>query len=708
MISRTSAKIHLVPSSVIIQCIPKMVRPYSGPPRFKPRPYSDGYNMPHEENYSPYPRSQRGFRGHSGKVPPSWRDSRGRGRAHFAKRPPLMGERRPPLMGERRPPLMGERRERPFNQWRSQNQDSFNTYPSQTEPHHGHRRPSPSGPNRPPPAQHRSSPHTPGQGPQGQRGAHIHGNHSGYRSPSPRHYHNQPPDRRPQPSQSPHSSFRGPHKRPSPSHEEDRSWGVRPPYSPRERQFERPGRGGMRWNGPGPIPRPHNGERGPSGSPQRKPRDSHGRGPYPERWSAERDPRQQHGVVGREREGSGRRSAEWAQEGSPHHPPHRSPTWKGGWSSSSFHENSPQAGPSGPPHKRKFQERGIPPVGPDVEHGHPKRPRREIPHYFNTPRGFGGRPLSFRDKSRLLKGRKMRAESVMRLKVPPPQPQGAEIHEEEGPHTSRGNAPSKFALRRERFQANAGPLRKRPMPHQSPPNQEANSTKSSRDSESQKEHVDSQRALSTHRICEQHYWDVRWIRGSVTIQRKENMDITCSFSSSIDKRLARDLVVVSQWQAPGTNSSSKDSPPRDRSRTPKNKTERYYNSDEQLTLNERFSKIHDSSPSPSPRDRRYAERPTNVPQENHRHERPFRKPGPQRSSFRPTSPNRKPGPPPQRRPGPELPGPFRKPLMGGFVPRPFSQRPVFRKSQSILSKYRNMPTMRQHVPHNRGSNYRRW
>ncbi|XP_041707244.1 serine/arginine repetitive matrix protein 1 isoform X1 [Coregonus clupeaformis] len=667
--------------------MPKMVRPHPGPPRFKPRPYSDGYNnMPHEENYSPHPRSQRGFRGHSGKVPPSWRDSRGRGRAHFAKRPPLMGEQRPPLMGEQRPPLMGERRERPFNQWRSQNQDSFKTYPSQAEPHHGHRRPSPSRPNRPPPAQHRSSPHTPAQGPQG--------HHSGHRSPSPRHYHNQPPDRRPPPSQSPHSSFRGPHKRPthkrpSPSHEEDRSWGARPHHSPRERQFERQGRGGKRWNGPGPFPRPHNGERGPSGSPQRKPREFHGRGPYPERyrsedavlagWSAERDPRQQHAVVGREREGSGRHSAEWAHEGSPHHPPHKSPAWKGGRSSSSFHQNSPQERPSGPPHKRKFQERGMPPAGPDLEHGHPKRPRIEIPHYFNAPRGFGGRPLSFRDKSRLLKGRKMRAESVMRLKTPPPRPKGAEIHEEEGPHTSWGNAPSKFALRRERFQAKAGPLRKRPMPHQSPPNPEANSTKSSRDSESQKEQVDSHRALSTHS------------------------------PSSIDKRLARDLVVVSQWQAPGTNSSSKDSPPRDRSRTPKNKTERYYNSDEQLTLNERFSKIHDSSPSPSPRDRRYAERQTNVPQENHRPERPFRKPGPpQRPSFRPTSPNLKPGPPPQRRPGPEPPGPSRKPLMGGFVPRPFSQRPVFRKSQSILSKYRNMPTMRQHVPPNRGSNYRRW
>ncbi|XP_041750187.2 serine/arginine repetitive matrix protein 1 [Coregonus clupeaformis] len=640
--------------------MPKMVRPHSGPPRFKPRPYSDGYNnMPHEEHYSPHPRSQRGFRGHPGKAPPSWRDSRGRGRAHFAKRPTLVGERR----------------EQQFTQWRSQNQDSFNTYPSQSEPHHGHRRPSPSRPNRPPQAKHRSSPHSPAQGQQGQRGAPIHGQHPGHRSPSPHHYHSQPPDRRLPPSPSPHSSFRGPHKRPDPSHEEDRSWGARPHHSPRERLFERPGRGGKRWNGPGSFPHQHNSERGPSGTTQRKPREFHGRRPYPERWSAERDPRQQHGVVGREREGSGRHSVEWAQEGSPHYPPHRSPAWKGGPSSSSFYQNSPQERPSGPPHKRNFQERRMPPTGPGLEHGHPKFPRREIPQYFS--RAFGGRPLSLRDKSRLLKGRKIRAESVMRLKAPPPRPRGADIknQEEEGPHTSRGNARSKFALRKERFQAKAGPLRKRPIPHQSP----ANSTKSSRDSESHKEHLDSHRALSTHS------------------------------SSSIDRRLARDLVVVSQWQAPGINSSSRDSPPRDRSRTPNNKTEPYYNSDEQLTLNERFSKIHDSSPSPSPRDWRYAERQTDMPQENHTPERPFRKPGPpQRPSFRPSSPNHKPGPPPQRKPGPELPGPFRKPLMGGFVPSPFSQRQVFRKSQSILSKYRNMPTMRQRVPPNRGSNYRRW
>ncbi|XP_010898187.2 serine/arginine repetitive matrix protein 1 isoform X2 [Esox lucius] len=634
--------------------MPKMVRPHTGPPRFKPRPFSDGYNMPHEQQYCPHPRSQRGFRGPPGKPAPNWRDSRGRGRAHFAKRPPLMGERR----------------ERPFNHWRSQNQDSFNAYPSQSEAHHGHMRPSPSRPNRQPPAQHRSSPHSPTHGPLGQRGAPIHGHHSGHRSLSPRHYHSQPSDRRPLSSHSPHSSFRGPHTRPSTSHKVDRSWGSMPHHSPKERLFERPSRGEKRWNGPGPFPHTHNGERGPPGPPQRKPREFHGRGSYPERWSAERDPRKQHGEVGRERQGSGRRSAEWAQEGSPRH---RSPSWKGG-PSSSFYQNSSQERPSGPPHKRRFQERRMP---PGLVHGQPKRPRREIPQGSNAPRGFGGRPLSLRDKSRLLKGRKMRAESVMRLKAPPPRPRGAESknQEEERPNTSRENAQSKLALRKERYQSMAGQLKKRPMPTKTPPKPEANSTKSSRESESHKEHVDSLRALSTHS------------------------------SSSIDQRLPRDLVVVSQWQAPDT----KDSPPRDRSRTPKNKTERYHNSDGQLTLNERFSNIHDSSPSPSPRDRRYAERNIEMPQENHRPEKFFRKPGPpQRPSFRPSSPNRKSGIPPPRRPGPEPPGPFRKPLMGSFVPRPFSQRPVFRKSQSILSKYRNLPTMRQRVPPNRGSNYRRW
>lgn len=222
------------------------------------------------------------------------------------------------------------------------------------------------------------------------------------------------------------------------------------------------------------------------------------------RWPAERGPRKQHGEVGRE--GSGRRNADWAHEGSPHHPPYRAPTWKGGPSpsSSSFYQNSPQERPSGPPRKRKFQECGTPPADPDLELDHPKHPRRDVPPVFNAPRGFGGRPLSLRDKSRIVKGRKMRAESVLRLKAPPPRPRGAEEKkQEEGQHTAREDARATIlAQRKERFQANAAPQSKdvkRPTLRQSPPNKDANTSKPSRDCETVKEQVECRRSLSTHR-----------------------------------------------------------------------------------------------------------------------------------------------------------------------------------------------------------------
>ena len=209
--------------------------------------------------------------------------------------------------------------------------------------------------------------------------------------------------------------------------------------------------------------------------------------------------------MGRETEGNAHYSGEWQQDRSAfHHPPYRPAPWKGGPPHAPFYHNSPQERPEGalPTRKRCFPEHED-----DSEHDQPKHPRRDVPHFVNNnnnaPRAFGGKPLSLRDKSRIIKGRKMRAESVMRLKAPP-RPRDEEAKsapkarpQEEGPHRST------LAMRKERFQENAEPLRKRApqnkTPRQSPPNSDGNSSSSSRDSESAKEQVASRQALREHR-----------------------------------------------------------------------------------------------------------------------------------------------------------------------------------------------------------------
>ncbi|KAF7670388.1 hypothetical protein LDENG_00299720 [Lucifuga dentata] len=553
-----------------------MVRPHFGPPRGKPRPYTDGHNIgPYEGNYTPNSKGRRDVQNYPGKAPFSWRESRGRGRPPFTKRVPLMGERREPH----------------FNHWRSQNQDSFQSYSHQMEPHHSQRRPSPSRPNRPPHGQHHSSSRSPAQGSPGQRGPPFHGHPSGHRSSSPRHFRSHPADRRPGPTPPYQGSFRGPKRQPTFPHVEHKNRDPRGNYGPRERPYEHSGHGMKRWNEPGVFSNLHNGEHGPSGS-QRNPREMHGRGSAPERWSSEQDSRRQRGGV--ERQGSRSHSRERAQDVHSHLPPFRPPSWKGGPSPSSSFHKSPQERQVAGPRKRRMSDISLSSTDPALEHANPKHLRRERPQPLSVPRAFGGKPLSLREKSRILKTRQMRAESLMRLRVPPPM-------------KPRLAPPTKLETRK------------------SPPRLDSNASKSSRDSDTGKEQVESRRSLSKHR------------------------------SSPIEK--LSDLVVVSHWQA---GQSSTKSP---KERSPKSKTDR--SSDADTSTNSRLSKINDSRAIFDDRKRSYLDRrtfrPFNTMQDNYRPVRPCRKP--------PPGPMQRPkfigGP---RKMAPELSGNVRKPLMETLVP----------------------------------------
>lgn len=211
------------------------------------------------------------------------------------------------------------------------------------------------------------------------------------------------------------------------------------------------------------------------------------------RWSSEQDSRRQRGPM--EGQGSRSNSRERAKD-VPRLPPFRSPSWKGGPSPSSSFHRSPQERQVAGPRKRRISDINPPSSNPALEHGNLKHPRRERPQLLSIPRPFGGKPFSFRDKNFVVKGRPIRAESLMRIKIPPSM--------RPRPHLSDdGNPSSVLAIRKKRFQSNAVPLKKleprRPRQQQSPPREEADTSKSSRDSDTRKEQVESRRSLNTHR-----------------------------------------------------------------------------------------------------------------------------------------------------------------------------------------------------------------
>uniref|UniRef100_A0A8D3ALI4 Serine/arginine repetitive matrix protein 2-like n=1 Tax=Scophthalmus maximus TaxID=52904 RepID=A0A8D3ALI4_SCOMX len=551
-----------------------MVRPHFGPPRTKPRPYGDGHDIGQSEGNYNHNKSRRDAQSYPVKTPFNWRDSRGRGRPPVVKRVPLMGEQREPR----------------FNHMRSPNQDSFQSYPPKMEPHHSQRRPSPSRPNRPPHDQHQSSSRSPAQGSPGQRGPPFHGQHSGHRSPSPRHFRGHPADRRPNSSQAYRGSYRGPRRQSGFPHQEQRSRDPRGNFNPRERPYEPSGHGMKRWNEAGPFSHPHSGDHRPSGS-QRSPREMHGRGPCPERYRSEAtipagaaDP-----TVERGHKMSLTSSLSDLPRGKGVHHHHRPTT------------GALRTGKLAGPRKRRMSDISMSCADPAPEHGNPKHLRRERPQLLSIPRPFGGKPFSPRDKSYPVKSRPIRAESLMGLRIPPsvkPRPRL-------GDFTPQGNISSVLAIRKRRFQSNPVPLNtletRREKPEESPSRDDGNDSKSSGDSDSSKEQVESRRSVNPHR------------------------------SSPIEKR---DLVILSHWP-PGPSSSSKDgTPPKDHS--PKSNTGK-----ESIFWCHFFFISSIQMPS--------------------------------------------------------------------LVPRPFpNQRPVFRKSHTIMSKYRNMRVMRQRAPYNRGPNQQRW
>lgn len=188
---------------------------------------------------------------------------------------------------------------------------------------------------------------------------------------------------------------------------------------------------------------------------------------------------------------------EWAhgRGGSPHsRPPYRSPARRlgpppSGFSLRPYPPLRPQERPIGRPFKRKSEDFRRPPSSSGFEHGPPKRFRRELSVRPLPLRGFRGRGLSLNDKSRLLKARNFRAESVARFKLTPPRI--SDRLQKPKPQTAPKNGKDSSGVPPRKI-----PLKKMPSSRESSPNTDSKTAEPERDSETK---VESRRSVSAHR-----------------------------------------------------------------------------------------------------------------------------------------------------------------------------------------------------------------
>ncbi|KAJ8266997.1 hypothetical protein GJAV_G00137050 [Gymnothorax javanicus] len=625
-----------------------MVRPFSGSPRQKHRPFSHSYGshelhgrMQHADEDGLHTRDQRHFRGAKA---PQWRAPRGRGAPHGR---PLHFTKGSRLMNEWREPP--QHFQRPAGQWRPRGRGRFRGHAPlpgrhSLETHHGHRKPSPTRTSHSPPSFRQR---TPGNGPPVHKRlsprAPFHGPHPGHRSPSPHHFHSGMRHLSP-------AAHSGPHWRSGPPEEDrnrDRCTG--------ERHFDRVPRG-ERWNGG--FPRPRSGERRFSNSPQRNSEEFHRRGSYPERLSSEREARKhgesEHGM-------EDRRSTEWGEQNRPNHS-YRSPKWKAG-SSPSFpprlhQHHHPQDRPTGRPLKRKHPEGRSPSTGPEFEDC-AKRMRMETPQRFFRTKGFRGRGLSFKEKSRLLKGRNLRAMSETEdkpktaIRTKPKHPKTPPLKEED----DQGEEKPCSSVRKARSTVK--------LQNEQPEVAKAHSLKKG----------DLKRVLHKTSCPPDSKADLPRETETLTIKVDTRHTLTTRSSSPSDRQLSRDLVTVSKRGLGSWPEERNGAPWRDRTKKSQT-TERFFSSHGNLTLNERFSKLQNSSSSSHDHMGRYSglKRQIDVPLLGQKAAKPSKIMGPPQPNFRSFAPYQKP-PHHLRRPFHEPPahlgrfGQFKRPLMGNQDPR---------------------------------------